>query len=104
MEIKFNNLVSYLACMHEDISQNVQELEKEETPQEDSKLKKIFIFGVGIFLVLLMLSYVFVSYPIGSILSGQLESNLLENNQINLDDFSIVFENGTADMLQSFYI
>ena len=80
--------------------------EKEEIeiiePEEESKYKKVFVFGVGVFLVLLMVSYILVG-PLGNIIRGQIESTPLENNQIDLEDFSIVFENEVHRDLQQIY-
>ena len=45
-----------------------------------------------------------VSYPIGNILLGQLESDPLQGDRINLDDFSIIFEDGLEKEIRNLYL
>ena len=78
-------------------SNNVEELE------EDSKLKKFVVLLIGIFLLFLMFSFAIVTYPIGNILQGKIESNPLRDNVIELDEFSIIFEDKTLKELQKIY-
>ena len=75
---------------------------KEFEQEGESKFKKIFIFVAGIISLILILSYVFVG-PLGDIIRGQLESTPLEGNQIDLEDFSIIFENDVHKELQEIY-
>jgi proteasome lid subunit RPN8/RPN11 len=71
--------------------------------EEESKLKKVFVFVIGVILILLMVSFIFVGYPLGSILEGQIESNPLKGEVIKLDDFSIIFAKSTLERLQEIY-
>jgi proteasome lid subunit RPN8/RPN11 len=71
--------------------------------EEHSKFKKVFVFVAGLIMILLMLSFVLVSYPIGNIILGQLESDQLNGNRIDLDEFSIIFENGTEKEIKEIY-
>ncbi len=73
----------------------------EEEPE--SKIRKVFIGIVGVFLIFLTLSFLFLDYPISNIIRGQLESNPLDGNVVQLEDFSIIFENGVEKELQEIY-
>ena len=76
----------------------------EELPEErPSRLKKIIIIGMAVFSALLIISFIFVTFPIGDILQGKVESKLLKGNVIDLDNFKIIFENGTEEVLKSYY-
>jgi proteasome lid subunit RPN8/RPN11 len=76
---------------------------EEETIEEESKLKKIMLLIIGLFLVALLLSYIFVQYPLGNIIAGQTESTPLQQNTLVLDTFSIHFLNNTAEQLRNIY-
>jgi hypothetical protein len=78
------------------------DIHEDELP-EPSKFKKWIVLAIGIFLVLLMLSFTVVTYPISDIIRGQIESNPLEGNKIELDEFSIIFEDNTNDRLLDIY-
>ncbi len=87
----------------EDLLKDLKYVE-EEPEEKPSKLKKIWLIVVSIFLVLLMISFIFVTFPIGDIIQGKVESNLLKGKVIDLDDFKIYFENDTEDVLKSYYL
>jgi hypothetical protein len=76
----------------------------EEEQEEDSLLKKIMLVVIGGFLALLFFSYVIIQYPLGNIIAGQSESTPLHNNVLVLDDFNIVFLEGTAAQLEQIYL
>ena len=82
----------------------LKEHHEEENHHEDSKLKKFFVLIVGVLLIILMLSFVIVSYPVGNILLGQLESEPLKEDRIDLEDFSIIFENGLENEIKNLYL
>lgn len=67
-------------------------------------IKKAFLLCIGIFLVLLMVSYIFVTFPIGDIIQGKTQSTLLQGNMLILPEFSIIFQNDTAEELESLYL
>lgn len=67
-------------------------------------IKRIILFLIGIFLMVLMLSYIFATFPIADIIQGKTQSALLQGNMLILPEFSIVFENNTADELESLYL
>jgi len=71
--------------------------------EEESKLKKVVLISLSIFLIILVTSYFLLSYPIFPILASIFESKTTQNNVIDLGDFYIVFENGTFDKLQRLY-
>ncbi|MBU0460196.1 MAG: hypothetical protein KJ771_05290, partial [Nanoarchaeota archaeon] len=90
--------------MDEEILKHLQEINGEDFPEEKHpRIKKLWLVLISVFLVMLMISFIFVTFPIGDILQGKLESNLLQGNVISLDDFKIIFEDGTEEVLKSYY-
>ncbi len=90
--------------MDEELRKELEYLNHEELSEEKpSRLKKIIIVGMAVFLALLMISFIFVAFPIGDILQGKVESQLLKGNIIDLDSFKIIFENDTEEILKSYY-
>ncbi len=75
-----------------------------EEHKQPSKFRKVFLYILGLVLVALILSYLIVGFPISDILRGQLESNPLEGNEIELEDFSIIFEDQTEEVIQQYYL
>tara|TARA_Y100000310_G_C20624122_1_gene784926 strand:- start:240 stop:815 length:576 start_codon:yes stop_codon:yes gene_type:complete len=86
----------------EDLLKDLKYVE-EEPEEKPSKLKKVWLVMVSIFLVLLMISFIFVTFPIGDIIQGKVESNLLKGDVIDLDDFKIYFEDNLEEVLESYY-
>ena len=76
---------------------------EEDHEVEDSKFRKVFIFIIGIVMVLLMVSYIFVSFPISDIIRGQVESEPVKNNVIDLGNISIEFIDDALLELQRIY-
>src|SRR3989338_2613224 len=90
--------------MDEELRKELEYLNHEELPEEKpSKLKKIIIAGIAVFLALLMISFIFVTFPIGDILQGKVESKLLKGNIIDLGEFKIIFDERTEEVLKSYY-
>lgn len=87
---------------HEELLSDLKELDHlpEEKP---SRLKKIILIGIAILFVLLMISFIFVTFPLDDIIKSKVKSSLLQDNVITLDNFRIVFENGTEEILKSYY-
>ena len=79
-------------------------MESFDEPEEDSRLKKIFIFLMGTLLTLLMLSYVFVTFPIDNILASKIESTPLIDNILEIEELKIIFEDNTYETLKELYI
>ncbi|MBS3127161.1 hypothetical protein J4228_03275 [Candidatus Woesearchaeota archaeon] len=77
---------------------------EEEELKQDSKIKKIYLIGVSVFLTLLMISFVFVTFPIDDIIVSLFDSTLLEDNTLELDEFTIFFLNETDEELQNIYL
>ena len=86
-----------------DILDDLREIDLAAPEKPDSKVKRLIITIMSIFLVVLMLSYIVVSYPISDIIRGQLESNPLQDNKIILQDFTIHLENKTYQQLRTIY-
>lgn len=74
----------------------------EEEPE--SKLKKIAVLIIGIFLLLTSLSYFLLGPQAYDVIAGQLESTPLDNNIIQLENFSIIFNEPTLQELQTIYL
>ena len=90
--------------MDEELRKELEYLNHEELPEEKpSRLKKMIIIGMAVFLALLMISFIFVTFPIGDILQGKVESKLLKGNVIDLDSFKIIFESDLEEVLKSYY-
>lgn|SRR3989338_1482984 len=90
------------------MSHNPAELWKD-LPLEDKPLvppvvKKIFVFIIGIIAILGMVTFIFGTFPIGDIIQGKTQSALLQGNMLILPEFSIVFENNTAQALEELYL
>ena len=68
-----------------------------------SILKRISIGVMGLVLILLMVSYIFAGFPLSGIIRGQLESSPLEGNQVVVDDITLIFLNGTKDLIDEYY-
>lgn len=83
-----------------DIIEDLKEIDLDEPPKKASKIVLIILGIIGVFL---MISFIFVTYPISGIIKGKLDSTLLENNQLKLDTFSIIFEDNSAQILESMY-
>ncbi len=78
------------------------EVDPDDQENIPSPYKKMFLIGTGIVLALLIGSYLLVG-PVSDILRGQIESNPLQGNVLQLEGFSILFEEETAEELQSLY-
>ncbi len=50
-----------------------------------------------------MVSYIFAGFPLSGIIRGQLESSPLEGNQVVVDDVTLLFEQGTKDVIEGYY-
>ena len=74
----------------------------EDTDQE-SKIKKLIVSISGIILLVLILSYFLLSYPVFPILESLSESKTTKDNIIDLNEFSIIFEEEVFTELQENY-
>ena len=91
--------------MHKELLKDLEHLNHHDIPEEKpSKIKKIIVATIAVFLVLLMISFIFVTFPIGEILQGKVESSLLKGHIIDLDNLQIIFEEGTEEILKSYYL
>lgn len=81
-----------------------KDLPEEEKSLLPPKIKKIVLLFIGIFLAMLMFSYIFATFPIADIIQGKAQSTLLQGNMLILPEFSIIFQNNTAEALESFYL
>lgn len=75
----------------------------EEIPKKDSKLAKALLLSLGLITIILMVTYIFSVFPLADIIKSRLESELLEDDRLELAEFSIYFEEGTAEWLESMY-
>jgi proteasome lid subunit RPN8/RPN11 len=75
----------------------------DELEEKESIFKKILVVLVAIFLLFLVLSYILASYPLFPIIASLSESKIAENETIKLEDFSIIFTEGTYEELQEIY-
>ena len=89
----------------EEIIINEEELadDPSEKIPEESKIRRVMLFLIGIFLVLLMISYIFISFPISTIIEGMIESTPLQDNTLELDDITIIFDQNTHKLIQDYY-
>lgn len=74
-----------------------------------SRLKKFYLWLVGIIAVILMLSYVFVTFPIADIIIGKVDSQVLVGNTLagntpETKDLHLEFEQSVLEQLQSYYL
>lgn len=74
-----------------------------EYDSQESTLKKVIIFMVGIGLMALIIFSIFSYFPLADIIRGQLQSAPLKSNVITADGFSIIFENNVHRELQTIY-
>ncbi len=86
----------------EDLS-TLSESEPNKREKESNRWKKFFIILGGILSLILALSFIFVTYPLGNILAGKTQSHLLIENIIELGKIKIIFEQNTAQELQTLY-
>ena len=84
----------------------LKEIDMDDTgiPEKYPRLKRFLLLVFSVFVIMLMISYVFATYPVANIIVGLFESSLLEDNRIELEDFSIQFEDGIAEMLKETYL
>jgi len=75
----------------------------EEEEYEDSKLKKVLVGIVAIFLILLVLSFMFTGFGVGEILASTIESDEIEGNVIDTGDFKVIFEGDTYGEVLEIY-
>jgi hypothetical protein len=78
-------------------------IEENNIGERDPLWRKIIIMLIAIALLFLVTSYILLSYPIFPILESISESKLAENKTIVLEDFSIIFTEGTYDGIQEYY-
>ena len=71
--------------------------------EKESRLRKLFIALIGIFLVILMLTYILGSNSLYPILESLLESKQAENKTLLIQDTTIIFSNNVWDILQNEY-
>ncbi len=74
-----------------------------EISQEESSFKKFLVIIMAVFLALLVISFAFVNYPLGDIFQGRVESREIVGNILMAKNFSILFENNTANRLNKLY-
>lgn len=74
----------------------------EEQEEKPSIFKKIFIFLIGIFLLILILTY-FLFGGVSYIIEGFAGANKIVDNKIILPDKQIVFENNSYNKLLDIY-
>ena len=72
--------------------------------ERDSKLKKITIIILSIFLLSLTMSYFLLGQPIYSIIASNYESNEIEGNTIFTKEFSISFLDKTYELFKNYYL
>jgi proteasome lid subunit RPN8/RPN11 len=77
--------------------------EHHEEEEKPSLLRKIIVGTMGLFLVFLMLSTFLVWGNVGEIVAGWIESETVENGLVELEDYSVLFSNGTYEILLSIY-
>lgn len=84
---------------------NLSELKEEDFLEKErrSKIKRTIITVVGIVLGILIVTNLVFTFPIMDLIYGQIVSKPIIGDTIELEDFSIVFENSTYEILKSFY-
>jgi len=85
------------------ILEDLKDFEFDPSKGPRSKFSKFIVLVIVLFLVALVFSFVFVTFPIDNIIASIIESKVLDDNVISLDDFSIVFEDSSEDVLQDWY-
>lgn len=78
-------------------------MEDIETYEEEGKLRKIIIKILSLLLLILFLSYFLLSYSLFPILESLFESKAAKENKIELDKFTIYFEDDIYEELQKYY-
>jgi len=71
---------------------------------KESPIKKVVIVFIAVFLIMLFVSYVGISYGISDIIGGMAESNLISGNTVEVDDYSIIFDDGPLEGLNELYV
>lgn len=87
----------------------LQDLEKHPLSDQElssllPRLKKTYLWLVGIIAVILMLSYLFVTFPLADIIIGRVDSQLLSHTTLKTKDVIIEFEPLILQQLQSYYL
>jgi len=81
-----------------------KDLPPEEKPLLPPAIQQIILFIIGIIAILGMVTFIFGTFPIGDIQQGKTQSTLLQENMLILPEFSIIFENNTAQALEELYL
>ena len=82
----------------EEVEEQIEEIEEEE-----SKYRKILVYGVAVFLILLMVSYSAIGLGLGDIIVSLVITSPINDHTI-IDDVTVVFENNTLEQLQEIYL
>lgn len=95
----------YKKTEEEKILDDLSEFKEEDLLEKErkSKIKRIIITIAGIVLGILILTNLVFTFPIVDLIHGQIVSEPIIEDKIELEDFSIVFENSTYEELKSFY-
>ena len=90
---------------YEDHIADIQEMNDADNEDQSASLqKRLFIALLGLLLIILMVSYIFAAFPLSGIIRGQLESSPLEDGVVVVDDITLMFVNGTQELINEYYI
>ncbi len=78
--------------------------EIDEILEKDSKIKKIIVGILSIFLLILICSYFLLGYHLYTIIAGNYESHAIEGNKIFTEEYNIVFLNEEYENLKNNYL
>mgnify|MGYP001612575647 CR=1 FL=1 len=89
----------------EKILENLSQFKEEDLleKERESRLKRVIITSIGIILGILIITNLVFTFSIVDLIQGQIVSEPIIEDTIELDDFSIIFENNTYETIRSFY-
>ncbi len=77
---------------------------EEQPPEEQPYWIKILLGIIAVGMIVLIITYTIGGSPLTEILRGQIESMPLQGSVIELDEFSIIFEEGTEKRVREYYL
>ncbi len=94
--------------MKEKEEENVlREIAQESMNDKEKKVSlwwRVVLLMVTVIMIFFLVSYIFTTYPLESILLGSFDSTRFRENSLQLENFTVYFENNTTQSIGSLYL
>ncbi|MFC1753409.1 hypothetical protein ACFL96_08455 [Thermoproteota archaeon] len=88
---------------HKSIHKEIQDIDIDDIEEKPTKLKKVIIFIMGLFMILLFLSYFLIGPHTLNIIESMFISSKMDQFVVSGDDFEVVFDALAYSQLREIY-